>query len=86
MVQTKNKIDPTKETTVRGFYGAVCARHGSRGIFVTSSDFHPGAKAFLDGIDNCVGIDGDKLFEMARITHYGIKKNGKELSVDEKII
>ena len=86
MVQTKNRSDTTNETTVRGFYGAVCARQGSRGIFVTSSDFHPAAKEFLDGIDNCVGIDGDKLFEMARMTHYGIKKCGLELSVDEKII
>ena len=86
MVQTKNRIESTNETTVRGFYGAVCARQGSRGIFVTSSDFHPSAKAFLDGIDNCVGVDGDKLFEMACLTHYGVKKSGSELTVDDKII
>lgn len=86
MVQTKNRIESTNETTVRGFYGAVCAKQGSRGIFVTSSDFHPSAKEFLDGIDNCVGVDGDKLFEMACLTHYGVKKSGSELTVDDKII
>lgn len=86
MVQTKNRSDTTNETTVRGFWGAVCARQGSRGIFATSSDFHYSAKAFLDTIDNCVGIDGDKIFEMARETHYGIKKVGAELTVDDRII
>ncbi len=86
MVQTKNRLETTNETTVRGFYGAVCARHGSRGIFATSSDFHYAAKEFLDSIDNCVGVDGDKIFKMALETHYGIKKVGSELSVDEKII
>ncbi len=86
MVQTKNRSEPTNETAARGFYGAVCARQGSRGIFVTSSDFHPAAKEFFESIDNCVGIDGDKLFEMAIKTHYGIKKHAGELIVDDKII
>ncbi len=86
MVQTKNRSDTTNETTVRGFYGAVCARQGSRGIFATSADFHPSAKAFLDSIDNCVGVDGAKLFEMACKTHYGIKKVGSELVIDDKIL
>lgn len=86
MVQTKNRSDTTNETTVRGFYGAVCARQGSRGIFVTSSDFHPAAIAFLNSIDDCIGIDGSKLFEMAVATHYGIKKSASGLTVDDKII
>ncbi len=86
MVQTKNRLETTSETTVRGFYGAVCARQGSRGIFATSSDFHYSAKEFLDSIDNCVGIDGNKIFEMAVKTHYGIKKVGASLTVDDKIL
>lgn len=86
MVQTKNRMDPTNETTARGFYGAVCARQGSRGIFATSSDFHPAAKEFFESIDNCVGVDGSKLFEMAVKTKYGIKRVGTQLTVDEKII
>ena len=86
MVQTKNRSDTTNETAVRGFYGSVCAKQGSRGIFATTSDFHYSAKAFLDSIDNCVGVDGDKIFKMAMQTHYGIKKVGAELTVDDKIL
>ena len=86
MVQTKNRIDVSSETDVRGFYGAVCARQGSRGIFATSSDFHPAAEEFLEKIDNCVGVDGTKLFDMAMLTQYGIKKSGAEYTVDDKII
>lgn len=87
MIQTKNRSDSTNETTVRSFYGAVCARQGSRGIFATSSDFHSGALAFLETIDNCVGVDGDKIFRMACQVHYGIKKctTGK-LVVDTSVI
>lgn len=86
MVQTKNRIDLTSETDVRGFYGAVCAKKGSRGIFAVTSDFHPSAEAFIKPLDNCVGINGDKLFSLAIECSHGIKKKGKTLSVDEKII
>ena len=80
MVQVKNRLANASETEVRGFYGAVCARQGSRGIFATTSGFHPSAEQFVDGIDNCVGIDGDKLFNMALECGYGIKKkDGKYL-------
>ena len=86
MVQTKNRSDLASETDVRGFYGAVCARQGSRGIYAISSDFHYSAKQFLDGIDNCVGINGTDIFKMAIETAYGIKKSKDGLSVDEKLI
>ena len=86
MVQTKNRIEMTSETDVRGFFGAVCARQGSRGIYAITSDFHKGAKSFLDAIDNCVGINGNQLFKMALECSYGIKKNGKGFTVDDKII
>ena len=33
MVQTKNRVDFSSETDVRGFYGAVCAKNGTRGIY-----------------------------------------------------
>ena len=85
MVQMKNRIEDTSETTVRGFWGSVCAKQGSRGIFATTSGFHPTATAFLDAIDNCVGVDGDKIFAMACECKYGIKiKNGK-YTVDAKL-
>ena len=86
MVQTKNRSETTTETTVRGFYGAVCAQQGSRGIFVTISDFHPSAIKLLNSIDNCVGINGDKIFSMACDTSYGIKREGDKLTIDKEII
>ena len=85
MVQTKNRVDFSSETDVRGFYGAVCAKNGTRGIFATTSDFHSSAKEFLDTLDDCIGINGEKIFSMAIECMYGIKKcaDGK-LSIDDK--
>lgn len=85
MVQTKNRLDVMSETDVRGFYGALCARGGSRGMFVTTSDFHEGALDFLNSVDNCVGINGAKIFSMACDTDYGIKREGKRLLIDKDI-
>ena len=87
MVQTKNRMILVDETAVRGFYGAVCAKQGSRGIYVVSSSFHPSAKKFLNGLDNCVGVDGAMIFKMACKTHYGIKRcSTGNLIVDTAII
>ena len=86
MVQTKNRTEITSETDVRGFYGAVCAAKGSRGMYVNTSDFHPTAKAFLDSLDDCVGISGGRLFKMAIECKYGIICRGGMLAVDTKII
>ena len=86
MVQTKNRTDLTSETDVRGFYGSVCAKQGSRGIFATTADFHYSAKEFLERIDNCIGICGTDIFKMAIETAYGIKKSKNGLIVDDKII
>jgi restriction endonuclease Mrr len=86
MVQTKNRNDIAVETDIRAFYGAVCAAQGSRGIYAITSDFHPAAKEFLNSIDNCVGINGEKLFTMAVDTSYGlIRKNGI-LTIDSEVI
>ena len=86
MVQMKNRSATINETDVRGFYGAVCAKQGSRGIFATISDFHPMAQSFLDSIDNCVGVNGDKIFAMAYDTAYGIKRVEDKLTIDYEII
>ncbi len=86
MIQMKNRSITMTETDVRGFYGSVCAKQGSRGIFATVSDFHPMAEKFLDGIDNCVGVNGDKIFSMACDTSYGIKRDGDKLLIDEEIV
>lgn len=86
MVQTKNRVEIMTETDVRGFFGAVCAKKGTRGMFVTSSDFHPNAVSFMEPLDDLVGINGNRVFEMALEVGYGIKKNGATYSVDPKII
>ena len=86
MVQMKNRLEETNETTVRGFWGSVCAHGGSRGIFATTSHFHSSALSFMNGIDNCVGIDGDKIFSMALECLYGIKKKDGKLTVDTRVV
>jgi restriction endonuclease Mrr len=85
MVQTKNRTVHANETEVRGFYGAVCAQRGTRGIFVTSSEFHDGARAFLSTLDDCVGLDGKKIFDMALECEYGVIKDKGELKIDVEV-
>ena len=86
MIQAKNRLELTSETAVRSFYGAVCAAQGSRGIFATTSDFHPAAAKFLEGIDNCVGVNADTIFRLACECEYGVKRRGGKYTIDEKII
>ncbi len=86
MVQAKNRTDLTNETTVRGFYGAICAVGGSRGIFACMSDFHPSARLFLSGIDNCVGLSGEDIFKLACECQYGIRKKDGKYIIDNKIL
>lgn len=75
MVQTKCRDkNQVTEKEVREFYGAVNVLGGTRGIYITSSTFHEGAQRLLDSVGNCVGIDGDKLFELIEKTGYGITK------------
>jgi len=86
MVQAKNRLEVTNETTVRGFYGAVCAYQGTRGIFATTSDFHPAANDFLDAVDNCVGVNADMIFKMACDCLYGVKRRDGNYFIDSKIL
>lgn len=86
LVQTKNRLEIATETDVRGFYGALYAKKGTRGIYAISSDFHPGADAFLAPLDDCIGVNGDKIFEMAIKCGYGIKKQGGNFVIDSKIL
>ncbi len=86
MVQTKNRVEISSETDVRGFYGAVCAKRGTRGIFATTSDFHRSALDFLEPLDDCIGVNGDRVFRMAVECKYGIKKVGNKLEIDKILI
>ena len=85
MVQTKNRTVAASETDVRGFYGAVCAKRGTRGIFATTGELHEAAWEFLSGVSDCVGVDGARVFELALETGYGIKKENGDLYIDEEI-
>ena len=86
LVQAKNRTDATSETVVRAFLGAVYASGGTKGIFATTSDFHPAAKILLSGIDNCVGVNSEDIFKMACRNLYGIRKKSGKLVIDNKIL
>ena len=86
LVQTKNRRITFAEKEIRGFYGAVRAHDGSRGIFATTGAFHEGAKRFIASLPDLIGIDGYRLFDMAVQTLYGIKKSGSALTVDARVI
>ncbi len=86
MVQTKNRRIVFSEKDMRGFYGAVRAKMGSRGLFATTGSFHEGALRFIDSLPDLAAVDGYMLFKMAIRTLYGIKKVGGKLTVDEKVL
>lgn len=87
LLQTKCRREDLHitEREVRGFYGAVCAIGGSRGIFVTTSYFHEGAARFLASIPNCVGIDGKKLFAIAKECSFGLHRTREGITIDKSI-
>ncbi len=85
LLQTKCRREDlhVAEREVRGFFGAVCAIGGSRGIFVTTSYFHEGAERFLASIPNCVGIDGKKLFAIAKECSFGLHRTREGYTIDK---
>ena len=86
MVQTKCRDRALiTEKEIREFYGALNVLGGTRGLYITTTDYHYGAKKLLDSIDNCVGIDGDKLFELIKKTEYGICKTKNGYAFDTAI-
>ena len=74
------------EKEVREFYGALNALGGTRGLYITTTVFHQGAIKLLDSLDNTVGIDGDKLFELIKKTEYGICKTKNGYVLDPAIV
>ncbi|MBQ8263880.1 MAG: restriction endonuclease [Oscillospiraceae bacterium] len=84
LMQMKNRNSIVTPKDVREFYGAVCAEQGSRGLYVTISSFHPEAQKLIDKVDNLIGIDGHRIFLIAKKCRYGLVfKNGK-LCIDEE--
>ena len=88
LIQCKNRVSNNTVTTkeVREFYGSVCALGGSRGIYATTTRFHCEAEELLHSIPNCVGIDGDAIFRIAKKTGYGIKSVNGEDVIDTLVI
>lgn len=75
MVQAKCRVNmQVTERNIREFFGAMTARGGTRGIYMTLGSFHASAQRLLDSIPNCVGIDGDRVFHLALITGYGLER------------
>ena len=73
------------EKEVREFYGAMNAKGATRGIYVTTTQFHESAENFIEAIGDLVGIDGEKLFNLVRRTSYGINKHKEGFTFDEAI-
>ncbi len=86
VVQTKCRDRAhVTEKEVREFYGAMNAQNATRGIYVTTTNFHPSAEYFIDSVGDLVGVDGDKLFELIKKTGYGIKKVDGGYVLDNEI-
>lgn len=86
LMQMKNRHVVMTAKDVREFYGAVCAENGSRGIFITLSSFHPEAQKLLDKVDNLTGVDGNKLFAIARRCQFGLLEKDGKLTLDEALL
>ena len=85
LMQMKNRYAQVAPKDVREFYGAVCAEQGSRGVYVTISTFHPEAWKLINKVDNLVGLDGRKLFEIAKLCRFGIRDKGDRLTLDDDL-
>ena len=85
LMQMKNRYAQVSAKDVREFYGAVCAERGSRGVFITISTFHPEAQKLIDKVDNLIGVDGEKLFQIAKLCRFGIRDRDSGLSLDDDL-
>ncbi len=85
LMQMKNRNAVVTPKDVREFYGAVCAEQGSRGLYVTISSFHPEAQKLMDKADNLIGIDGRRIFQIARKCRYGLRFEKGKLCIDDAL-
>lgn len=83
LLQMKNRRVQMTAKDVREFYGAVCAENGSRGVFITISTFHREAWSLINKVDNLTGIDGARLFELAKACEKGLKRTPNGYALDE---
>lgn len=76
VIQTKCRRNiHVTEKEIREFFGAMNIKAGTRGLFVTTSTFHPAAKALLDTLPDCVGLDGEAIRGLMERCRYGYLEN-----------
>ena len=51
---------------VREFIGAMHTQNGTKGIYLTTSVFHPDAEKLLNDVPHVTGIDGAKVYALAK--------------------
>lgn len=68
------------------FTARLCAETARAGIFITLSSFHPDAQKLLDKVDNLTGMDGDKLFEIAKKCRYGLTEQDGRWRIDDALL
>lgn len=80
------KVRSSAEVTlneVRQFMGAVVGEQGTRGIFMTNNRFHSEAQRFISKVHNLIGIDGEKLAELAKTYFVGVVNKDGKLVLDK---
>ena len=51
---------------VREFIGAMHTQNGTKGIYLTTSVFHPDAEKLLNDVPHVTGIDGARIYALAK--------------------
>ncbi len=68
---------------VREFYGAVCSEKGTRGLFITNTNFHNEANKFFSKNSNLVAVDKTKLFDLAKLCQCGVALKAATTKLDD---
>ena len=86
-VQAKKRAtQPVTLKEVREFYGALCAEEGTRGVFITTSNFCMEASKMIGKIRNLIAIDKRKLFALAEHCEVGLVRDEEgRLLLDENL-
>lgn len=69
-VQAKRWQNAVGPEAVQAFYGALEGRRANKGVFITTSNFTPGAVEFAKLVEKIVLIDGNKIAEL--MMEYGV--------------
>ena len=70
---------------LKEFIGSFYVDKGTRGIFMTTSRFHKEASLLFSDVGTVIPIDGPKLFEIAKRSECGLKRQGADYVIDPEI-